>query len=148
MGHCSSAPQQVCIYECVCVGETLTMCQWSLVCVSSAFDSESLPPVTEGGVQREDDGVQNRCCLQSQPNRLNCTVCSLYMCVCRPYYFLSCAHACVCSHWDQSFQVIHTLMLRPCAFFSTEQKTDRGRQLDTSVTLNGCGDSWHSDRLR
>ena len=47
------------------------------LCVSLDRESESPPPVTEGGVQREDDRVQNRCCLQSQPN----SVSSVCVCV-------------------------------------------------------------------
>lgn len=60
--------------------------------------------------------------------------------VCRPYSFYDVA-VLVYAPSDQSFQVVHTLMLWPGAFFSAEQKSDRGRQLDTSMTPNGCGDS-------
>lgn len=98
------------------------------VCDCLAFESQSPPPVTEGGVQREDDWVKNRCCLLSQPNCLNCTVCNMCTCLCaKPLLFLQRVHV-------QKLKVSHTLMLWVHAYFCEKNKIGvTERQLDSAV---------------
>lgn len=128
-GHRRPAPQQVCVcgYCPVCVSARYPPCVSVFVCVSQNPESESPPPVTEG---REDDMSPLKQMLSTKP----AAVARSSVCVRVRARFISapcvtlcvCVHVCTRAYSDHSFQVIHTLMLRPCSLSSLRNKSCGG----------------------